>query len=498
MDEDFGSSLEKTLHHVLEWVLRIDDFDEEEILSQLLNIEQILILLNHISTQTADLAISDEDRSELMKISDVFNNLRTNLVKLQINKSSNATAFTILEVSTQGNGRPDRPKILIRLDVLEELRGLGFSWEKISKILNVSGWTVMRRVNENNLQNLQRFTEMSDEEVDSIVREYIDRHGPTTGEPFMSVFFRSKGIIIQRRRVRESLNRVDPKNTITRWGSLIKRRSYFVPWPNSLWHLDGHHSLIRWKFVIHGCIDGKSRKIMFLHCSSNNLADTVKTLFLNAIRENGNLWPSRIRVDYGVENVLVCDEMVNHRGPDRNSFIAGPSTRNQRIERLWRDVFRCVSAAFYYTFYAMEQTGVLDLDNELHLFVLHHVFLKRINSSLSEFKALYNDHRLSTEKNWTPNQIWHNGMLNPNNPLSFPDGLDENIGDAEYFGEDPTAPFPYSTENNVTIEPLNIDNQRELAELIDNRLDVNRPSSEMDVYIETLEFLKEQFNDLEL
>ena len=28
---------------------------------------------------------------------------------------------------------------------------------------------------------------------------------------------------------------------------------------NSLWHLDGHHSLIRWKILIHGCIDGFSR-----------------------------------------------------------------------------------------------------------------------------------------------------------------------------------------------------------------------------------------------
>jgi len=29
-----------------------------------------------------------------------------------------------------------------------------------------------------------------------------------------------------------------------------------VPWPNSLWHIDGHHSLIRWGFVVHGCVDG--------------------------------------------------------------------------------------------------------------------------------------------------------------------------------------------------------------------------------------------------
>ena len=73
---------------------------------------------------------------------------------------------------------------------------------------------------------------------------------------------------------------------------------------------------------------------MFLRCNSNNRAETVLNLFLDAINRDGNLWPSRIRVDKGVENVPVCDAMVQARGEGRGSFIAGPSTHNQRIERL--------------------------------------------------------------------------------------------------------------------------------------------------------------------
>lgn len=64
--------------------------------------------------------------------------------------------------------------------------------------------------------------------------------------------------------MRESIARVDPQNTVLRWGILISRRTYHVPWPNSLWHLDGHHSLIRLKIVINGSIDGFSRRIIFL------------------------------------------------------------------------------------------------------------------------------------------------------------------------------------------------------------------------------------------
>ena len=112
----------------------------------------------------------------------------------------------------------------------------------------------------------------------------------------------------------------------------MSRRVYFVPWPNSLWHLDGHHSLIRWGFIIHGCIDGYSRRIIFLHCSTNNLASTVLGLFESAVERDGGLWPSPVRVDYGVKNTAVCDAMVAVRGEGRGSFIAGSSTRNQRIE----------------------------------------------------------------------------------------------------------------------------------------------------------------------
>ena len=37
------------------------------------------------------------------------------------------------------------------------------------------------------------------------------------------------------------------------------RRTYNVRWINSVWHIDGHHKMNRWKIVIHGGIDGYSR-----------------------------------------------------------------------------------------------------------------------------------------------------------------------------------------------------------------------------------------------
>ena len=69
---------------------------------------------------------------------------------------------------------PGRPRLNINKDVLEELRGcFGFTWYKISKMLNVSRWTVARRVEEFDLYAGAHFSDISDEEVDSIVKETL-------------------------------------------------------------------------------------------------------------------------------------------------------------------------------------------------------------------------------------------------------------------------------------------------------------------------------------
>ena len=44
----------------------------------------------------------------------------------------------------------------------------------------------------------------------------------------------------------------------------------------------------------------------------------------NPVKHDGNLWPSRIRVDKGVENVLVCDVMVQARGREGGVLLLVP------------------------------------------------------------------------------------------------------------------------------------------------------------------------------
>ena len=283
--DGLGTSLFQSLQDVLTSLQNVPE-DEEELLFQSHRIDELLRFLNNLLTDNT-LEITTGDILNISNLFSAFADVREQVKNACRKKRIKSTECTVIFSELSKSSEPGRPKFSIQKDVLEELRGLGFSWVKISEMLGVSRWTIARRVEEFDLSELRRFSDISDQEIDNIIKDFISIHGATSGYRFIAGFFHSKGIKIQRRRIRESLHRVDPENVVSRWGAVISRRTYYVPWPNSLWHVDGHHSLIRWKFVIHGCIDGKSRKIMFLHCSANNRAETVRTLFLDAISQNG-------------------------------------------------------------------------------------------------------------------------------------------------------------------------------------------------------------------
>ena len=124
-------------------------------------------------------------------------------------------------------------------------------------------------------------------------------------------------------------------------------------------------------------------------------------LFLEAVNIYG--LPSRVRSDKGGENVAVSQ--------GRGSMIAGRSVHNQRIERLWRDVYDGVLYIYYSLFYHLEGCGVLDPTSESDLFALHYVYKPRINRHLSVWKEGYLRHHIRTAGQRTPMQLYILGLL---------------------------------------------------------------------------------------
>ena len=107
--------------------------------------------------------------------------------------------------------------------------------------------------------------------------------------------------------------------------------------------------------MIHGGIDGYSRLVVFLRASTNNRSETMTVAFMRGPSTYGV--PSRVRSDHGLENVGVAAFMIGYRGPRRGSIITGRSVHNQRIERLWRDLFQSCTGVFHRFFCIWRRQG---------------------------------------------------------------------------------------------------------------------------------------------
>ena len=266
--------------------------------------------------------------------------------------------------------------------------------------LGVARSTVYRQMRKENVVH-EKHTDLDDTQLTEIISEIKGRH-PESGEVMVTGHLRQQGIFVQRSRLRKILMDLDPEGIQRRRNQAIKRRVYSVPCPHYLWHIDGNHKLIKWKFVIHGSIDGFTRLITFLKISDNNRASTVFSEFQRAAQEFQR--PLHIRTDHGGENQQLWNDMIATRGA--HSVIVGSSVHNERIERLWRDVTEKVTGKYRTLFHEMNEEENLNPDNELDILCLHWVFTQCIQRDLSEFAAAHNQHGISTENSFSPLQLY--------------------------------------------------------------------------------------------
>ena len=215
-------------------------------------------------------------------------------------------------------------------------------WAQIAKCLNISERTLYRRVEGFGIN--EQFSNITNVELDELLRNVMALT-LRAGESYIRGSLRSRGIHIQRWRVRERLNILDPVGRAAGRSRAIQRRVYNVLTPNCLWHMDTNHKLISWRFVFHGCMTP------FEVCDQQP-GSYCFTVFQEGVRKYG--LPSRVRGDCGVENYDVARFMISNRGTNRGSFITGRSVHSTRIERPWREVNRVVARYYLAIFKHME------------------------------------------------------------------------------------------------------------------------------------------------
>ena len=103
--------------------------------------------------------------------------------------------------------------------------------------------------------------------------------------------------------------------------------------------------------------------------------------------------------------------MLENRGLNRGRIITGSSVHNCRVECTHKGVYAGVLCHFANIFSGMEDMGLIDPLNEVHLFSLHFVYIPRITRALQHFISHWNNHPVSSEYQLSPLQTFATGIL---------------------------------------------------------------------------------------
>ena len=170
--------------------------------------------------------------------------------------SYNSSNAPFLHCRSTGVGRPVKD---VNVDSILALRSLNYTWTKIASLL----WrTLYRRLAEADIST-DDHTQLSERELDDTIRSLKYNH-PNDGEVLIQGQLLSMGVRVPRQALCDSIHRVDHHTVASRRHSVVRRRVYSVPFPTSVWHIDSHHKMVRWRFIVHGAIDGFSRTVIYL------------------------------------------------------------------------------------------------------------------------------------------------------------------------------------------------------------------------------------------
>jgi hypothetical protein len=182
----------------------------------------------------------------------------------------------------------------------------------------------------------RKFSPLAD--VVSFIQSELSGSGVMHGYRMMYGKCKENGLAVRKEDVRLILQELDPRGVDDRRCRRLTRRRYAAEGPNAVWHLDGYDKLKPYGLCISGCIDGFSRKMIWLNVyHTNNDPRVIGGYFLEAVTVYDGC-PLSVRGDFGTENTYVKEFQRLLRintNSCRPPYIDGASTLNQRIESWW-------------------------------------------------------------------------------------------------------------------------------------------------------------------
>ena len=325
---------------------------------------------------------------------------------------------------------------------LEKYRGWEISLRHLHRILRKCN--LSRRLNKSTLNSVIDF-----------VKEQLHGSSSLKGYRYMHIKARMAGLVVDRETIRTILKALNSEGVLLRAAHKLQRRVYVSNGANEIWHIDGYDKLKPFGFAIHGCIDGFSRRILWLKvASTNNNPKVIASYFINCFNSVKKV-QKVIRADRGTENIYVCGMQRYFRRNDRDllstedSFQFGSSTGNQRIESWWSQFRRSKSNWWINYFKDMREQNILDSSNIYHLEAIRFCYLPILETKLNDFVNIWNTHRIRSVRNsecsaGRPNVIYYAPERFGGSEMGFPLNLNDLIV-AKQFCQEPSS-FGCSTE----------------------------------------------------
>ncbi|KAK2810384.1 hypothetical protein Q5P01_000407 [Channa striata] len=234
------------------------------------------------------------------------------------------------------------------------------------------------------------------------IRNQLQNSGQLHGYRWMYVKCRKHGLRVRKDDVRLVLKELDPRGVSLRQARRLRRRNYFSKGPNFIWHLDSYDKLKPYGICVNGCIDGFSRKIIWLNAyTTNSDPKLIGGYYMESVQRLGGC-PRVVRGDLGTENGYVrgFQRFLRPTQPDDplDSYLEGASTANQRIEYWWGFLRRQCVQFWLALLGNLRENGLFDgglLDKSL----LQFCCLGLIQNELDETAQVWNAHHIRPSKN---------------------------------------------------------------------------------------------------